>query len=463
MAGSTGAAISNVFTYPLDLIVTRLQIQRQLRKDTLSPQSDEYKSIRDAAEKIYTQEGGVLGLYTGVLHSTSKTIADSFLFFLAYNFLRQSRLRSRKGSSKHLPVLDELSVGFFAGAFAKLLTTPLANIVTRKQTSSMPSAHSPSITTRPATVRSIAKDIYSEKGFQGFWSGYSASLILTLNPSLTFFFYETFKRVLLPRNQQSNPAPQATFLLAAVSKAIASSITYPFSLAKARAQASSKPIDTNDTEIKESLEKASDGKIEGTKSGRRAVRSTVFSTILHIARNEGISALYEGLGGEVLKGFFSHGLTMIIKEAVHKVIIQLYYMILKLLKRYPSPPQLVDMTKAQTQASIGKVKDGAEALSSKGQGLTRDASVQSSAAYESAKAAMESARTSLEHTVTATKESVAQTTGQAYHGAQAVASKGLEKASETADSAAAHAGRNIESLGRAIQPKKEGSGGTDDA
>ncbi|KAL9122518.1 MAG: hypothetical protein Q9187_000918 [Circinaria calcarea] len=463
VAGSTGAAISNIFTYPLDLIVTRLQIQRQLSKDTASPHSDGYKSIRDTAEKIYAQEGGVLGLYTGVLHSTSKTIADSFLFFLAYNFLRQSRLRSQSGSSKHLPVLDELSIGFFAGAFAKLLTTPLANIVTRKQTSSMLSVHTPNISTKPATTRSIAKDIYSEKGLQGFWSGYSASLVLTLNPSLTFFFYETLKRVLLSRNQQSNPAPQATFLLAAMSKAIASSITYPFSLAKARAQASSDSVDTNDTEIKESLDKASDGKIGGTKSGRRAVRSTVFSTILYIARNEGISALYEGLSGEVLKGFFGHGLTMIIKEAVHKLIIQLYYTILKLLKRYPSPPQLVDMTKAQTQASIDKVKDGAEALSNKGQSLAREASTQSSTVYESMKAAMESTRTSLEPTVTATKETVAKTTDKAYDGAQAVASKVLENASATADSAAAHAGRNIESLGRAIQPKNEGSGGKDDA
>lgn len=443
-----------MFTYPLDLIITRLQIQRQLRKDSASPRSEEYNSIQDAAEKIYTQEGGLQGLYTGVLQSTSKTIADSFLFFLAYNFLRQSRLRSQKGTSKHLPILDELSVGFVAGAFAKLLTTPLANIVTRKQTSSMLSLRSPNTPTKPATVRSIAEDIYSEKGFQGFWSGYSASLVLTLNPSLTFFFYETFKRALLPRNQRADPAPQATFLLAAVSKAIASSITYPFSLAKARAQASSKTVDTNDTEIKESLEKASDGITGGAKSGRRAVRSTVFSTILHIARSEGISALYEGLGGEVLKGFFSHGLTMIIKEAVHKVIIQLYYAILKMLKRYPSPPELVELTKAQTQASISKLRDSAEAVSSKGQHLAREASTQSFTAYESTKANAESARSSLEPIVEATKEKVTSTVDQAYNGAQAVTNKVLEHASGTAESVTTYAGRKIETLGQAIQPNE---------
>src|SRR5438034_9987385 len=32
VAGATGAAVSTLATYPLDLIITRLQIQRQLRR-----------------------------------------------------------------------------------------------------------------------------------------------------------------------------------------------------------------------------------------------------------------------------------------------------------------------------------------------------------------------------------------------------------------------------------------------
>ncbi|MCJ1232921.1 hypothetical protein MMC14_000875 [Varicellaria rhodocarpa] len=333
LAGSTGVAISNVFTYPLDLIITRLQIQRQLRKDSKVPDANEYKTIRDAAKKIYTREGGLSGFYIGLLQDTSKTVADSFLFFLAYNLLRQSRLQSKGNDAKHLPVADELGVGFLAGAFAKLLTTPIANVVTRKQTSSMLSARSSNTPSSSDTVRSIAESIWSEKGITGFWSGYSASLILTLNPSLTFFFYETFKHALLPRNQRSNPSPQATFLLAAWSKAIASSITYPFSLAKSRTQSSSKIIGESDAEIKDAIGEVSDSKTQGPKAGRKAVRSTVFSIILTIARDEGFFALYEGLGGEVMKGFFSHGLTMIVKEAVHELIIRLYYTILKLLRK----------------------------------------------------------------------------------------------------------------------------------
>ncbi|KAL9074745.1 MAG: hypothetical protein Q9161_002114 [Pseudevernia consocians] len=337
IAGSTGAAISNVCTYPLALIITRLQIQRQLRKNANSPHSEEYKSIRDASQKIYTREGGLNGFYNGVVSDTSKTIADSFLFFLVYNFLRQTRVRSSKSSSKHFPVIDELSVGFLAGAFSKFLTTPIANIVTRKQTSSMLSGRDPAKDTDQGSLRSIASQIRAEKGVQGFWSGYSASLVLTLNPSLTFFFFEAFKRTLLPRSQRQSPSPQATFLLAAISKAMASTITYPFSLAKSRLQSSS-GLDNH--------EASSTVKLEGTCTPNKAP-SNVFTVILRIAETEGLSALYEGLGGEVMKGFFSHGITMIVKEAVHKLVIQLYYNILKMLKKYPSPQELAGSVKGQ--------------------------------------------------------------------------------------------------------------------
>ena len=347
IAGSTGAAISNICTYPLALIITRLQIQRQFRKNANFPDSDEYDSIRDAIQKIYSREGGLNGFYTGVVSDTAKTIADSFLFFLAYNFLRRTRIRSSKSSSRHLSIIDELSVGSMAGAFSKFLTTPIANIVTRKQTSSMLSGRNLGNDRDQGSLRSIASQIQAEKGMQGFWSGYSASLVLTLNPSLTFFFFEALKRTLLPRNQRQSPSPQATFLLAAISKAMASTITYPFSLAKSRLQSSpglnkresSSPIKRDDTYT---VKKAP---------------INVFTVILRIAQTEGLSALYEGLGGEVTKGFFSHGITIIVKEAVHKLVIQLYYGILKMLRKYPSPQELAASVKEQAVHAAENVDD----------------------------------------------------------------------------------------------------------
>ena len=257
----------------------------------------------------------------------------------------------------HLPVIDELSVGFLAGGFSKLLTTPIANIVTRKQTSSMLSGRDPSKNIDHGSLSSIASQIRAEKGVQGFWSGYSASLVLTLNPSLTFFFFEAFKRTILPRSQRQNPSPQATFLLAAISKTMASTITYPFSLAKSRLQSYS-GLDQR--------EGSSTVKLEDTAS-RKKTPSNVFTVILRIAQTEGLSALYEGLGGEVMKGFFSHGITMIVKEAAHKLVIQLYYTILKMLRKYPSPEELAGSLKqqaVQVAENIGELAGSAKEQSS---------------------------------------------------------------------------------------------------
>ena len=329
IAGATGTAISNLSIYPLDLIITRLQVQRQLRKSSSASDEVEYDGVLDAFDKIYNREGGITAFYSGLLADTGKSIADSFLFFLFYNYLRTKRLKAHGKSAKTLPVLDELGLGALAGAMSKFFTTPISNIVTRKQTASMVSARSKSKSDEPS-VSEIASAIKSEKGIQGFWSGYSASLILTLNPSITFFLYEFFKRYLLPRSRCDDPGVRVTFLMAAVSKGFASTITYPFSLAKARAQASS-----------------------GAKKDSK--RATVFTTVLEIYRRDGPAALYEGVFGEILKGFFSHGITMIIKEAIHKLIVHTYYLLLKALNKYPSPAELA----AQAGEAI---RDGAEKL-----------------------------------------------------------------------------------------------------
>jgi hypothetical protein len=50
----------------------------------------------------------------------------------------------------------------------------------------------------------------------------------------------------------------------------------------------------------------------------------VFGVILQIARKEGVRALYDGLQGELLKGFLSHGLTMVTKGFLHRLVIHLW-------------------------------------------------------------------------------------------------------------------------------------------
>jgi hypothetical protein len=340
-SGAAGTAISKLITYPLDLVITRLQVQKQFQSD--DSQAD-YKGILDAVVRIYENEGGIGAFYTGILHEVGKGVADSFLFFLAYSYIGEKR-RVAKGSRK-LSALDEIGVGVIAGAFAKLWTTPIQNVVTRKQTAAMIHARNPTSSSSPSlSAKDIALQIRDEKGLQGFWSGYSASLVLTLNPSITFLLHKMLLRLLVSRDRRSDPGARLTFLIAAVSKAFASTITYPFSLTKTRAQVSSqKPSQaigpTSETEKSEYASQSRTARLR---------QRTVFSTILRIAKTEGLWALYEGLGAEVIKGFFSHGITMLMKDQIHIAIINLYYLILKSLKKYPNPEELAKMASEQAQ------------------------------------------------------------------------------------------------------------------
>ena len=344
-----GAAISNVVVYPLNVIVTRLQTQKK-HDDSRAKFEDceEYADILDAAYKIY-QDQGIAGFYPGLAQDTCKAVADSFLFFLAYTTVRQRRIvayfgpaLAAKRKNVVLPILDELAIGVVAGAFAKLFTAPLANIVTRKQTA----ARRNSKGGKDLSAGEIAAQIMSENGLRGFWSGYSASLVLTLNPSITFLLNELLKYTLLPRAKRQRPSAAVTFLLAALSKSAASSITYPVSLAKTRAQATSTAPKST----------------ESHHNALSLITPRILSAVVSIARTEGIAALYAGLSGEVLKGFFSHGFTMLAKDAVYASIVKMYYLYLIVLRRYPSPEELIERSREQAEEYSEIAREGARDL-----------------------------------------------------------------------------------------------------
>jgi hypothetical protein len=327
-------------------------------------EEEEYTNILDAARKIYQTEG--LGaLYVGLAQDTAKTVADSFLFFLAYEFFRRRRVEAVFGNRKAgrtrraavLPVFDELVVGVLAGAFAKLFTTPLANVVTRKQTTTASSSSSAG--KEALSTREIVKRIHDEKGVSGFWSGYSATLVLTLNPSITFFLNELLKYAVVGKDKgraggRSRISPAMTFLLAALSKAAASTVTYPISMAKTRAQATDSS--TSDEQVKGKESQTDDADTETTYTPQ------VISTVLNIARTEGISSLYAGLPAEVLKGFFSHGFTILAKDAVYSLILKSYYLLLIVLRKYPTPEELLDRAREQAEEYAEAAREGAKDL-----------------------------------------------------------------------------------------------------
>jgi hypothetical protein len=354
-SGSVGTSIANVIVYPLDLVVTRLKVQQRSAHQSRSgsigdiqheEEDTQYTSIHDAFRKIYINEG-VSGLYTGIVEDTLKSILDSFFLFLFYNLLHRLRRRfpssiidKKPRLSATLQVLDSLGIGVLAGAATKALTTPIQNIVTRKQIAAVASARNAGKgqsdeLRNDVSVTDMVQKIYKTKGFPGFYSGYAYTLLLTTNPSLTFFLDASLRR-LLRRGNDKSPSPTLTFLVAATAKAGASAVTYPLSMAKARAQALAAKASDDTADEHAEMRGKDAAEFPGTNVSpqkKTQRRLNVFQALAQIARTEGPSALYSGVGGEVLKGFFAHGLTILLKERLFGLVLRLWYSMAAILRQ----------------------------------------------------------------------------------------------------------------------------------
>lgn len=270
-------------------------------------------------------------------------------------------------------------MGAAAGACARLFTTPIGNVVTRKQTASLITdegdAGAADVTNQAGRSLSFAETLHvirAEKGVLGLWAGYSATLVLTLNPSITFYLQHALKKALVDRGREGE-SNGATFLVAALSKAVATAVTYPFQIAKARVQVSApeSPRPEMQEEKKEVSTEAGEedmlvveqnvGKVESKAhalAGRlhRLADDTIFGTVLHIGRTEGAPALYDGFSGELLKAFFNHGTTMLSKEIVHKLIVQLYFFVLARIRSSPTAQALLRRRSREDLKKLGDIQ-----------------------------------------------------------------------------------------------------------
>ncbi|KAF8423590.1 mitochondrial carrier domain-containing protein [Tirmania nivea] len=351
-------------------------------------EDENYKGVADAFGKIFEKEG-VKGFYTGVVEDTLSTTVNGLWYFATYSFLRHQRLKQFPPNTTTLPVFEELSVGILAGAISKFFTTPIANVVTRKQTAVFHAkeykrdpkddpdrknrhgkwcAHKHIHKFKKPTTVSIIQDIYGEHGASGFWAGYKPSLLLTLNPAITFLLYELLKKG-LPKHQRGHQSKTQTFLLGALAKAVASTLTYPLAVVKTRSMISSrKKMERNikknkkrastdsasssnsDSSFNSSSDSSSDSEIKSDAElkkfrlkykkkyrkkygkfrhglgdgnlGMTAIAKEIYKT-------DGLKGFYVGLWAEVLKGFFANGISMLIKETIFHTFTSMYLLVLR--------------------------------------------------------------------------------------------------------------------------------------
>lgn len=239
------------------------------------------------------KKDGIWGLYRGFTATMVNTFSmrtcdvqhfikclasywiTEYAYFFFYSFVRGAYIKRRTPPGGKAPALStaaELLLGALAGALAQIFTIPVSVIATRQQVGSTKRTvrkkvivHSANGTANgngngfaenhkeewteveeyvDSSFWDVGREIVREEGVAGLWLGIKPGLVLTVNPAITYGVFERVKSILLLAQEKAAAAPSngkltpgMNFLVGALSKTLATVVTYPYIMAKVRIQA----------------------------------------------------------------------------------------------------------------------------------------------------------------------------------------------------------------------------------
>ncbi len=138
--------------------------------------------------------------------------------------------------SKRLTTIESMIAGAIAGSATVLLTNPIwvvnTRMTTRKRNKEtdenlLPGSKAPKAPTTAGTLLALIR----EEGPQALFAGVVPALVLVINPILQYTIFEQLKNIL---EKKKRITPTVAFMLGALGKLFATSITYPYITVKSR-------------------------------------------------------------------------------------------------------------------------------------------------------------------------------------------------------------------------------------
>ncbi|KAK6146092.1 hypothetical protein DH2020_019961 [Rehmannia glutinosa] len=288
-SGAVGSLVSTTILYPLDTCKTKYQAENRAHHH------QKYRNISDVLwEAISTRQ--VLSLYQGLGTKNFQSFISQFIYFYGYSFFK--RLYLRKSGYKSIGTKANLIIAAAAGACTVVVTQPLDTASSKMQTSEF------------GKSKGLWKSL-SERTWTEAFDGLGISLLLTANPSIQYTAFDQLKQRLLKAKMRKRrdddvtlTSPEAlsafsAFVLGAVSKCIATCLTYPAIRCKVMIQSAESDENKDDEAQQES-------------------RKTVSGAIYAIWEKEGVLGFFKGLQAQILKTVLSSALLLMIKEKITK-------------------------------------------------------------------------------------------------------------------------------------------------
>ncbi|KAL2650838.1 hypothetical protein R1flu_018966 [Riccia fluitans] len=279
-SGAVGGLLSTTILYPLDTCKTKYQAESR------EGSARKYRSLWDVLWEA-VESRNPLSLYQGLATKNLQSVVSQFIYFYSYSFLKNQYIK--RSGVKRMGTGPNLIVAAAAGACTAVLTQPLDTASARMQTSSFGKSKSLVRTLRESTVKEL-------------WAGIEPSIVLCSNPAIQYTVFEQLKYRLLKKGQVGVAAESApvvlsafsAFFLGALSKSVATVITYPAIRSKVMIQAA------ESDDVKD-------------KNKDKPIRKMhqAFSLIWN---REGFFGFYKGLNAQILKTVLGAALMLMIKE-----------------------------------------------------------------------------------------------------------------------------------------------------
>jgi len=287
VAGAAGGILAMTATYPLVFLSTRAA------NETKSQNKSTYQVVVDVLK-----HDGFQGLYNGLDSSLLGIAVTNGMYYYFYESTKGFIVRSRRGTQA-LSTLESMLAGLIAGSATAIISNPIWVIQNAQTVSGMNevSKEKSVLPQKRLGLFATAAQLLHTSGLSAFSRGLGPALVLVVNPVLQYTVFEQLKNALVRRRRMAGRVSKLLtdwdfFLLGALSKLVATGVTYPYIVVKSRLQ-------------------AGHATAKRYRSGLHGLRT--------IIAEEGMSGIYKGAGPKLLQSVLTAAILFASQRRIYEL------------------------------------------------------------------------------------------------------------------------------------------------